>query len=419
MKKARTKRILVLLNQTLKAARDEMSGILRAASGHAEFDVRIFDRNITPEALRASIRVWSPDGILTDNRGSVSTIFPGTVPNCVTLNLDKPRHVPVVYLDFSCPTASSVVIDDTATGSCAANFFLRRKYENFAFVGTNLGHTAKHSSERHDSFRRTAEAAGFSCSSFTVDERHPENWTAELERLTRWIAALPKPCAVMAHADVYARLVNDACRHAKVRIPEQIALIGVDNEIDIADNMSPTLSSILPDFEGAGMMAVETLARLITPRQTPRKPLRVTYGVKALVERESTQDTHGAGRLVDAARGIIAKRAHEGIRVADIARELNVSARLLELHFQTVLGHCVRDELLDYRLDDVCRLLVQSDEPIDNIAMQCGWRTSIALKILFKRRFKMSMRDYRKAHSQKPCREIRGTLGDTRGVSPH
>ena len=395
--KQRTRRVLVMLNQTLKAARDEISGILRGASDEAWLDVRVFDRNLPPEALRERISAWVPDGIILDNRGSVPTLLPGAVPNCLTFRLARTVDIPVVYLDFSCPTASSVGIDNAAIGKTAAQFFLRRRYEHFAFVGTDLAHTARHSQARAAAFADVLAEQGFPCAHFEIDERHPERWTDELERLRGWIDALPKPCAVLTHADVYAQLVTDACRLAKVSIPEQVALLGVDNEVDIADNLRPTLSSVLPDFVSAGVQAVQTLVKLMNARRTPRKPIRATYGVKALIERGSTQDVRGAGRLVDAARKLIRTRSHEGIRVADIARELNVSPRLLELHFRSVLGHSVRDELLDTRLEEVKSRLTRTKEPIDVLALQCGWRSAIALKVLFKKRCGQSMRDYRKA----------------------
>lgn len=395
MKKHAPIRILILLNQTLKSARDEISGILRAASAYASFDIRIFDRNMPPETLRECIKDWTPDGIITDNRGAVPTILPGAIPNCVTFKFNRIRHIPVVYLDFSNPTASSVNVNDSEIGEYGATFFLKRKYTNFAFIGTDLSHTAEHSNARFQAFKKKVEESGFTCENFTINERKANVWTSELERLKEWITALPKPCAMMTHADVYAKPVYDACRLINVNIPEQIALIGVDNEIDIVDNMRPTLSSILPDFEKAGMLAIETLRTMLLAKHTPRTPLYTTYGVKALVERGSSQDTHGAKRLVDAARGIIRKRSHEGIRVSDITRELNVSARLLEKHFKTVLGHSVRDDLLNFRLEEVQKRLSEKSEPIESIALQCGWRSPIALKHLFKKRFGMSMRKFR------------------------
>lgn len=395
-----TRRVLILLNQSLKAARDEISGILRAASRHSGVDVRIFDRNLPPEDLRQHISSWIPDGIITDNRGAVPAILPGSARNCITFNGAKTRHIPVVYLDFSNPAASSVNIDDSAIGACAATFFLKRKYENFAFVGTNLSHTAAHSKARFLSFENTLKAAGRHSVNFIINEDCADAWTDELDRLRRWISELPKPCAVFTHADVYARLVNDACRLAKVSIPEQIALIGVDNEIDIVDNLHPTLSSILPDFQRAGELTFEVLCRLISSRRIPRTPIRATYGVKALVERGSTHDTHGTGRLVDAARAIIRARSHEGLRVADITRELNVSPRLLELHFRNVLGRSIRDELLNFRLEEVKHLLDDRNVPIETIALQCGWRSSTALKHLFKKKFGVSMRAFRNRRRQ-------------------
>lgn len=396
MKKSKSIRVLVLLSQTLKAARDEISGVLRAASRRPDLDVRILNRNLPPRALRERIAAWTPHGIITDNRGAVPAVLPESRPNCITFKDEGIRHIPIVYLDFVCPSASSVCVDNAAIGKCAADFFLRRKYEHFAFAGTNLSHTAGHSQARLDSFRNTLRKKGFDCSLFVIDENNPNAYVKELERLRDWIAALPKPCGMLAHADVYAQLVTDACHLAKVNMPEQVAIIGVDNETDITDNMQPTLSSILPDFEKAGELSLETLGRLISARRTPRTPFRIFYGVKALIERESTQDTHGANRLVDAARGIIRKRSYEGIRVADIARELHVSGRLLELHFKSVLGHSVRDELLSNRLDEVKRRLQTTHDQIESIAAQCGWRSPIALKILFKKRFGMSMREWRR-----------------------
>lgn len=398
MERRKAKRVLVLVNQTLKAARDEISGILRGASAREGLEVRILDRNLPPDALREMTLAWTPDGIITDNRGSVPALLPGAVPNRITLNARGRTTIPVVYLDFSSPKASSVVVDNAAIGRAAADFFLRRRYSNFAFIGTNLGHTAPHSRARAAAFSAALAEEGRACATFEMDELDPAKWSGELERLTAWIVALPKPCAVMAHADVYAQLVTDACRLGKVRIPEQVALVGVDNEIDIADNLRPTLSSILPDFEQAGRLAVDALVRLMGNRRL-RRPIRLSYGVRALIERGSTQDTHGAGHLVDSARGIIRKRALEGIRVADIARELNVSPRLLELHFNAVLGRSVREELILFRLEEVRRRLAETREPIESIALQCGWRSSVALKILFRRRCGTTMRDYRKSRS--------------------
>ena len=153
MKKSKSIRVLVLLSQTLKAARDEISGVLRAASRRPDLDVRILNRNLPPKALRERLAAWTPHGIITDNRGSVPAILPESRPNCMTLKAGRIRHIPIVYLDFVCPSASSVCVDNAAIGKCAADFLLRRKYEHFAFAGTNLRHTAGHSQARFDAFK--------------------------------------------------------------------------------------------------------------------------------------------------------------------------------------------------------------------------------------------------------------------------
>ena len=399
MTKTTNKRVLVMLNQALKAARDEISGILREAASMPDIEIRVFDRNMQPSVLRERLLNWVPHGIITDNRGYVPAMLPCGKPNRAVLNLGKTYEIPIVCLDFSSANSATVGIDNEAVGRIAAEFFLRRRYRSFAFVGTNLSHTSQHSIARESAYFSAVAKAGFPYAGFELDESHSANWAVELERLKNWIMELPKPCAMLTHADVYAQLVTDACRLAKIDIPAQIALLGVDNEIDITENLRPTLSSILPDFEEGGRLALRLLNRLMKEGRRIRKPLRSSYGIKAMIERGSTHDTHGAGRLVDSARGIIRNRSREGIRVADIARELNVSPRLLELHFKQVIGRSIRDELIDQRLNEVKRLLTKTTEPIESIAIQCGWRSSIALKLLFRKRFNMSMRDYRKTNS--------------------
>ena len=156
-------RVLVLLNQTLKAARDEISGILRGASSRPELEIRILDRGISPSALRERISAWIPNGIITDNRGSVPTLLPAGKKNCITFEDSQTHHIPIVYLDFICSTAFSVSVDNTAIGECAAKFFLKRNYEHFAFVGTNLSHTSSHAQERAVAFAKVVKENGFSC----------------------------------------------------------------------------------------------------------------------------------------------------------------------------------------------------------------------------------------------------------------
>ena len=120
------------------------------------------------------------------------------------------------------------------------------------------------------------------------------------EALSRWLLSLPKPCAVFAAFDQLARLVLEACADCGLSVPEQILVLGVDNEEFLCELTVPTLSSIQLDFESSGYMAGELCEAMLGGRDIASGPIR--YGIRGIVERESTQDVHGAARSGVAAK---------------------------------------------------------------------------------------------------------------------
>ena len=206
--------------------------------------------------------------------------------------------------------------------------------------------------------------------------------------------ALPKPCGLMAAVDLRAKQVLDTCRTANIRVPEEIAVVGVDNDATICENTTPTLSSVLPDFEGGGYLAAELLDRLF--RGLQRKTLHLTYGVRGIVQRQSSQYLRQSDRMIASAIEFIRLNACAGITVTDVVTQMSVSRRYAERHFRAACGHSVLDEIQHHRLERVCSLLRETNLPIREIGERCGYDTEIYLKVLFKKRFGMTMRDYRK-----------------------
>ena len=291
------------------------------------------------------------------------------------------------------------MIDDAEIATTAARFLMKRGYRSLAFVGSARPSLASHSRARRDAFLAAAAAAGARTATLEVDESYT-GFAAGLERIAEFVSGLEKPCGLMACADEIAKDVLDACHIAHVTVPDQLALIGVDNEIEICENMQPSLTTVHPDFERSGYMASRILARAI--RDGRRHPSGTyIYGTKTIVERSSTLDLKGGGRLVAAAVEIIRRQSRQGLTVADLARRLNASPRLVEMRFKEVLGRTVKDSILEVRLEKVQQLLVSSSCPIEKIAAECGWRTPIALKALFKRRFGVSMREYRRKSARR------------------
>ena len=127
----------------------------------------------------------------------------------------------------------------------------------------------------------------------------------------------------------------------------------------------------------------------------PPKPTRLKFGTKSVIERASTQDIKGGGRIVAAAREVIRLHASEGIGVADVAMRLKVSRRLLEMRFREILGVGVADEMRRVRLENVCRQLRGTKLPIGEIAARSGFASSSHLNAAFRRQYGMTMRDFR------------------------
>lgn len=377
-------RIGVALNRELKAVRDEIAGIFGYASRRPHWEVRLLDRKQSPREFRRFAESWRLDGLIVDDRAHD------------LLGERTRRTCPTVFIDSCRPHEHSVEIDNRSIAERAADILLRRHYASYAFVGTDDRYAERHSREREAAFFSRIAAAGFACSTFVLASSDAKRIAGESQRLVQWLKALPKPCGLLVCSDLFAKTVYDACRRARLSVPDQLAILGVDNEIEIDEQLTPSLSSVLPDFTGAGRLAAELLEKALNRRRAVRRKLHARYGVKCVVERESTQDARGAGQLVAAARELIRAQALSGITVESVVQSMNISRRLLERRFREIVGHSIRDEILGIRLDEVRRQLTETGRSIDSITYACGWKSPTALKILFKRRFGLSLSDYRK-----------------------
>lgn len=166
-------------------------------------------------------------------------------------------------------------------------------------------------------------------------------------------------------------------------VPEQISIVGIDNQVELCENANPSLTSIWPDFEQCGFLAAQTLHDILRNGR-PRRPLRLSYGLKDIVERNSTLDQRGGGRLVSQVLKILqSDYANARLNVPDVARRLNVSRQLLDLRFREILGHSVHAELERLRLDKARQLLKGTDFPIGEIAAKCGYNSPNAFRHAF------------------------------------
>ena len=264
-------------------------------------------------------------------------------------------------------------------GRKAANFLINQGIaRSYAFLHSNP--IMDWSISRYNSFKATLIDAGLWC-----EELFDPNDATKLKR----------PAAILAANDDRAFELLKHLSSKRIKTPQQIAILGVDNDTLLCENSNPRISSIQPDFEKEGYIAAETLDMMmngVIPKE------RVTLvGVKEIVRRESTSEQSSQGRLVQKAIAYIDRHALEGMEVDDVVKHLKCSRRLADLRFREIQGQSILEAITERRLSEVKRRLTGTKEKIDAIALSCGYTNPNYLKNLFKKKFGMSMRDFRNA----------------------
>lgn len=214
--------------------------------------------------------------------------------------------------------------------------------------------------------------------------------------LEDWLVALPKPAALMAENDDTAKQVLDAAHLRKIPVPNSLAVIGADNDEFICNNSTPPLTSIHHDCHAIGYSAAELLAKLLVKRQS-EPPSRIICSGLRLVDRESARPVVPAARVIRDALRFVAANATRGISPDDVAAHLKVSRRLLDLRFHEFSSCTVSEAIRNRQLEKVKELLRTTDHPVLQITSDCGFRDENYPKRLFRQRFGLSMRAWRKA----------------------
>ena len=379
----RRRKVIVALEMTGASGRNQLMGIFRFLGYERHWDIRLLQTpsELTP-AVVESAADEGVDGLITCVQG-----LPGTVEALVSVPF------PVVALDLDSPILKKrrndiafVWTDDKGVGERGARFLSGLgRIGTFAFVPA-LGEEGW-SRRRETAFRREVARHRGTCRVFPG---------GDARALGAWLESLPRPIAVMAASDLRARQVIEACHDTNLDIPVQVAVLGVDNDELLCDYASPTLSSVLPDFEDEGFKAAQALERMMNARR-PCSPRIIPCSVKSIVARESTHPFAPSENLVRRARAFIAREAAKGASVADVVAHLGVSRRLADLRFREIAGETIGEALTRARIDAVTRLLRQRHVPLSQIPARCGFANANSLRNLFRRTYGVSMRAWRDA----------------------
>jgi LacI family transcriptional regulator len=260
--------------------------------------------------------------------------------------------------------------DHDQIATIAAEHLLERGLKHFAFCGKAAGiHPGL--DERGITFAQLVQKAGWTCDVFPTALGTPDAWEAEQERLAQWLNSLVKPVGVMAANDERGLQVLDACRRCGAIVPDEVAVIGVDNDEHLCDLSIPPLTSVDVNAEQIGYTAAELLDQMMKGRKSSFKPQKLAP--RGVVTRLSTDTIASEDDEVNQAIRFIREQACTGLRVLDVLTHMGMSRASLQQRMKKVVGRTIHEEIERMRLSRVRELLVNSDMTIKQVARGTGF----------------------------------------------
>jgi LacI family transcriptional regulator len=281
------------------------------------------------------------------------------------------------------PWAPRVGPDAAAAGRLAAEHLLDRGLRHFAVVGhPNRGYAVR----REAGFRAAVAARGHAAHCHyerTAVPFHPMGYLWALDpAVRRWVRGLPKPVGIFTSNDIWGVQLAEVCRQLGLRVPEDVALVGVDNDDLLCELARPPLSSVALPAERIGHTAAALLERLLRGGRPPRAPLLLPpVGV---VARQSSDVLALGDREVAAAVRFIRERSYAPLGMEDVLRAVTVSRRSLERRFRAALGRSVWEEVRRAHLERAKGLLAGTELPMKAVADQAGFSDPRQLSVVFR-----------------------------------
>lgn len=378
---------VALLVETSNAyARGLLQGIVQyVREQHTPWSMHLFEqgRGDRPPPWLAK---WQGDGIIAriENRDIARVVRKTGLP---IVDVSAARTM----TDVPC-----VETNDKAIAAMAAEHLLERGFRHFGFCGET---PFKWSQWRRDYFCEYLAERGFSCAVYESARTDGVGTSdREQQQLMDWVQQLPKPIGIMACYDIKAQQLLDACRVLGAAVPEEIAVIGVDNDELLCNLSFPPLSSVQPDTLRTGYEAAACLDRMMAGEEVP--PDTILLDPLGVVTRQSTDVLAIEDRNVAAAVRYIREHAYDGINVSDVLRQVPLSRRALEKRFQDLIGRTPHEEIVRLRIERVKQLLAETDLGLELIAERSGFSYVEYLSVAFKRAVGQSPRAYRQTHRE-------------------
>lgn len=317
----------------------------------------------------------------------------------IDLSVLNQLNIPIIVQNYKERSSgiSNLTGDYFGTGVMAANFFLHKGYKSFAYYGLTDTVWGR---ERGEGFKKAVSIRGYDVYEFNNRKRIPsEKWSFDVELVSKWLKSLPKPIALFACDDYYALQITEVCKMYDIDIPEEIAVLGVDNDKLLCDISDPQLSSIELDIENGGYEAGKLLhqfieKKIVTPVDIIIKPIRI-------VPRASTERFAVSDKYIEHLLHYIDNNYRNPLSIDDLIRLVPFSRRILEKKFKKETDTSIYQYIQELRIEKFAELLVTTDLPLVEAAARTGFTDYKNISRIFVKAKKMTPLQYRKQFTPK------------------
>ena len=366
---------------------EKLSGVMDIAT-KARVNVHVIDEPAVGARVRELTDFWHCQGVIIESGSRNEKI-----------DLDALNSIPTIFFNHDREALPehcfAVSHDSRSTGRLAAKELLHSNFHNFAFIPAFAN--PFWSQERELGFIEALE----------LNDRKPHvfHWPKNLRDnlkksslLQRFLKNLPKPCAVFAANDTTAAEIISSARLLDIAIPEQLAVLGVDDSVELCEHTRPTLSSIKPNFRRGGNLAMLMLLAVMRDGPDYRGARHLTFDDLNVVRRLSTKPLHRSDPVVRDALDLIRRKACNGLTAAEVVKIFPCSRRMTDLRFTRAVGHTILDEIQEVRLDRAEQMLLNPNQALKAIADFCGFKHPNSLRKFFLKKNGVTMSEWRRLH---------------------
>ncbi|MGW8258036.1 MAG: substrate-binding domain-containing protein [Thermoguttaceae bacterium] len=380
-------RIALLIESSRAYGRQLLRGIAAFAQQHGNWTFFHEERSLG-DSVPTRLKQWKPDGIIARLASSRQ------------IRQIRRLQVPVVDLfhEDALKAISGIAVDQNALVEMAFSHFLERGFRTFAYCGFA---SVLFSQLRESRFVSRLAGQGYAVDVFRYPPPVNPDGLATIEahamryssRLAQWLKELPKPVGLFACNDMRGQQVLAVCNEAGIAVPDEVAVLGVDNDDVQCELSNPPLSSIDPNAQAIGYEAARLLQRLLDGRAAPCK--KIVIEPSRVVIRQSTDVLAIADRHVAKAVEFVRMHACDGMDADVVVAQMKISRSTLERWYRSTLGHSLTDEIMRVRVNRAAELLTTTHLKIEAIAHMTGFTHVETMSRIFKRSRGLAPGQYR------------------------